>query len=1310
MSEPLPSPSDETVELPASGERPLNETLPPPECEAVADAKSETVELDEQGSSRRAAPALSRSFASDRYEVVSELGRGGMGVVLAAHDKKLDRRVALKVLLAGDFASKEAQDRFQVEARAAARLSHRNLVGVHEVGEEGGVHFLVMDYVEGESLAERVKREGPLPPRDAAWIALRLADALYYAHTRAILHRDVKPANVLLDTRGEPLLTDFGLAKELDSVGPGLTASGFVIGTPAYMSPEQAGGTDQLDRRSDIYSLGATLYETLSGKPPFAAKNVAGLLRAVLEEEPAPFERADLDRDLETICLKCLEKEPTLRYGSARALQEDLERYLAHESILARRPGAVERARKWIRRNGLLARALGVTLVLGGLALALLTASFVWRLQHERNRARDIATHTRRSLELLVFEARDKLSTLPGERARQVRRELLREALRSLLALHETSEEVATFSSEAFRDLAMLAIDANELDSALELAQRGVAAVRRPAPGPLRDRNVALSLLVLGDVQRRLGRTEAALESNRAGCALVHPEPLPGEPVHEPAMLLLNGETRQLELLREAGRMPEALAMAEGIEQRLNRLPSEVASYEQGTVALQLGRIFEHAGEIPRARQAFQRTFELTRAALREAPGAIGPRELQLAALDNLTRLRRTQGDLEGALQVARQGVELGEALLREDPENASTRQHLVALRIELSDGLDAVGRLEDSLAPLRLALRDAQALARASPNDADSANYLAALLDRIAGLESRRGQLEAAQLAAQKSLAAAQGILERVPNNRSAQRAEANAIERLALLAERRGDLEAARAEHQRALEAREKLGQNRDDQLHVSVSRVHLADLATRQERFGDALEQLSAAGEIRARLHAQTPKDVDLLHALVMVHVKRGQVLYQTRKKEPAEASFAEAERYARQLLDLAPHHADGRRALGTVLVQQGDLHRDAKRLEQARACYRASADLRQELLRESPQDRDLVRAQEHVLSRLADLHQQAGEHDEARAAYAKVLEQQRARAKRHRDDAETRRDLLVGLVKLADLRIKAGEHEEAAVLLEEAREVGRELLERDPSNASAERDLVGVLTRLASTQMSRGKRREALAYFREAGQLYERRLARQESPRERRNLSAVWLKVADLQNALGDPLGARAYLRKVVANHEVLAAADARHRPQLDRLRQLLARQEHRCALLTGEARPTTPQEHVQVARSQDASGEHEAAVRSWRVALEDEQVRDDPRHLFEAARAAARAVSKSAGRVQANLRDQAFAWLKEEVERRRAQLAQLKELLKTAPQEDLDQLRDFQQGISAHLRDLAAGKEEALKSLESDPRWRVIFPR
>ena len=286
------------------------------------------------------------------YELLEEVGRGGQGVVFRARQKSLNRIVALKVIGLGQWATKAHLKRFRLEAEAAASLDHPCIVPIYEVGERDGQCYFSMKFVEGGQLDEVVKHT-PISIRQAVELIAKVARTVHYAHEHGILHRDIKPGNILLDAKGEPHLTDFGLARLVETEST-VTRTLEVLGTPSYMAPEQAAGNNtKLTSATDVYGLGAVLYQLLTGHPPFAGGTTYETIKLLLETEPRPprLWNPKVDRDLSTICLKCLEKDPQRRYSSALALAEDLERWLRHEPIQARRTGVFGRGKKWLQRN-----------------------------------------------------------------------------------------------------------------------------------------------------------------------------------------------------------------------------------------------------------------------------------------------------------------------------------------------------------------------------------------------------------------------------------------------------------------------------------------------------------------------------------------------------------------------------------------------------------------------------------------------------------------------------------------------------------------------------------------------------------------------------------------------------------------------------------------------------------------------------------------------------------------------------------------------------------------------------------------------
>src|SRR6266508_2675520 len=302
---------------------------------------------------RRKKSDRAKTFANfGDYELLEVIGRGGQGIVYRARQKGLNRTVALKVIGLGHWATEAHLKRFRREAEAAASLDHPDIVPIYEVGERDGSCYFSMKFVEGGELDAVAKRE-PMPTRRAVELIAKVARTVQYAHEHSILHRDIKPGNILLDGKGEPHLTDFGLARLIETEST-VTRTLEVLGTPSYMAPEQAVGNNAyLTSATDVYGLGAVLYQLLTSHPPFAGGTTYETIKLLLDTEPRPprLLNPKIDRDLSTICLKCLEKDPKRRYSSALALAEDLERWLKHEPILARRSGLVSRGRKWVRRN-----------------------------------------------------------------------------------------------------------------------------------------------------------------------------------------------------------------------------------------------------------------------------------------------------------------------------------------------------------------------------------------------------------------------------------------------------------------------------------------------------------------------------------------------------------------------------------------------------------------------------------------------------------------------------------------------------------------------------------------------------------------------------------------------------------------------------------------------------------------------------------------------------------------------------------------------------------------------------------------------
>jgi WD40 repeat protein/tRNA A-37 threonylcarbamoyl transferase component Bud32 len=434
-------------------------TLPPVQSSDPADEFATVIPINQDNDATlapakdatnltSAASAGSRVRYFGDYELLSEIARGGMGVVYKARQVNLNRVVALKMILSGNFASNEEVQRFRTEAEAAANLDHPGIVPIYEIGLHEGQHFFSMGYVDGCSLADRV-RNGPLPPKEAAELTKKIAEAIAFAHSRNVIHRDLKPANVLLDQNREPKVTDFGLARKTDT-DSGMTRTGAVMGTPSYMPPEQAAGkTNEVGPLSDVYSLGAILYCLLTGRPPLQAANAIDTLKQVMEKEPVSVStlNPEIQRDLETICHKALQKEPKKRYESAKALADDLGRWQRGEPITARAVSTAERAWRWVKRNQRLSILAAITIlaVLAGSAASTVFGimATVSKVQAVSNLARaNFLIGVSRWEDGRIRDARENLMKVPEEH-REFEWHLLMALLdRSLLTLHNHSSGV----------------------------------------------------------------------------------------------------------------------------------------------------------------------------------------------------------------------------------------------------------------------------------------------------------------------------------------------------------------------------------------------------------------------------------------------------------------------------------------------------------------------------------------------------------------------------------------------------------------------------------------------------------------------------------------------------------------------------------------------------------------------------------------------------------------------------------------------------------------------------------------------------
>ena len=614
--------------------------------------------------------ALGHGNRIGEYELLDEIARGGMGVVYRARHIPLDRIVAVKLLLPGSL-SPESLQRFRTEASTAAGLHHPHIVAIHDVRDWQGQPYLVMDYVDGSSLARLIASGAVGPPGfvQTARLLKGVAEAVQYAHDRGILHRDLKPSNVLIDERGEPRVTDFGLAKRVDERSH-LTLSGQAVGSPSYMPPEQTeSGGGKASRRSDVYGLGATLYHALTGQAPFKGETPTDVLHQVLTSEPAAPRSLSpsIPRDLETVCLKCLEKDPKRRYDSAQAVAEELGRFIDGQPIVARRVRAPERAWRWCRRKPLVA---GLTAVL---AVSVTAAGWLgWRAhlssqQLERERmehAIDTALAAawgvdRAAAEQAIAEA--ERHGAPAESVRILRGQVALYSFRidDAVAQFEQAVALAPKTVAARAMLANAYLWRGELDRyAEQLGQLGELAPEAPE-----DHLFLGSALILGhpDTMKAVSLLEVAKQKRPSGMTFLllgaaegfHALNTGSWPTAQKAMDHVEGGSELLgaghpELLALVGSAYNAamrlcpVEECDGVREKAARVAGALESIASPYGHIQRAFYFENTGALDAEVAEWQKVVQLNRIALSASwyAAAMLQHERSAEALEVLTRPR----------------------------------------------------------------------------------------------------------------------------------------------------------------------------------------------------------------------------------------------------------------------------------------------------------------------------------------------------------------------------------------------------------------------------------------------------------------------------------------------------------------------------------------------------------------------------------------------------------------------------------------------------------------------------------------------
>jgi eukaryotic-like serine/threonine-protein kinase len=730
------------------------------------------------------------------YEILGELGRGGMGVVYKAVQARLNRVVALKMVLAGAHASPGQLARFLTEAEAVARLAHPNIVQIYEIGEHQGLPYFSLEYVDGDSLARKIAGK-PRPPGEAAGVVGLLAQAIHFAHQAGIVHRDLKPANVLLTRDGIPKLTDFGLAKRLEG-DAGQTRSGTLLGTPAYMAPEQArGDIKEVSPLADTYALGVILYELLTGRPPFVGASVADTIHQIETQEPVPPRQLqpNVPRDLETICLRCLQKEPLKRFPSAEVLARDLHHFLAGEPIEARPVGSLERLWRWCKRNPRVAALSGA--VLGLLVTVAVTSSVLLvkiaqeKAQTERERqaaveARDLAQRNAvaareaeqkaeenaviageqgrlavNTLYLVVTRVQQQLRSQPGNQ--KLRQELLTDAFAGLEKVARGAAEsppTRRTRAAAYQHMGDIARELGRTEDALRYYKEFQKVIEPMAADPddqVATWNLAVVYDKLGDVNHQLLGDGAVARDYYRKCLALRQALARGPlkaPELKPAMVrdrLAFSHAKQGDLALMLGDPAEAWGHYRNfLELRQGRpFPTprdalaDTAAALPVALSLRLGEVCVHLGDTGACRGWYDRALRASRAAMERAPKSEQAQQALAACLGALGDLELQGGEASRARAHFLEAHDLLDKLAAGNPDSVPARRNLALSHYRLGTACLRLGEGPAAEGHYRQCLKLRQEVARQDPRHAYNQIDLMVILARCGRPAEAAGRAE---------------------------------------------------------------------------------------------------------------------------------------------------------------------------------------------------------------------------------------------------------------------------------------------------------------------------------------------------------------------------------------------------------------------------------------------------------------------------------------------------------------------------------------------------------------------------------------
>eukprot|EP00913_Durusdinium_trenchii_P023312 g21890.t1 len=1068
------------------------------------------------------------------YELLHEIARGGMGVVYKARQTKLNRIVALKMIKSGELAGDEEVKRFHAEAEAAAALDHPGIVPIYEVGQHNDQHFFSMGFVDGAGLDAQLK-EGPLPPKDAAGLIKTIAEAVQYAHDKGIVHRDLKPANVLLADAAHPVdaqsgaaqqiganqtepgraapghndspttavenptsatragtarlfaprITDFGLAKNIAG-DSGMTATGQVLGTPSYMPPEQAAGKiEQVGPLADVYSLGAMLYATLTGRPPFQSANVMETLKQVLEREPVSPAQLNpaVDKDLETIVLKCLEKEAAKRYPSARDFASDLDCYLTDKPISARPISRPARLWRWCKRNPLGATVAGLLLflaiagpavaihqietnrqldnALAGEKIATATAQ-----QKEQETATALAkvkvalaseqaalkrkdralVETEKSIDAYV-EVVKNAELLKETRFKPLLKELLKDALvhyTRFVEEHKGEQDEATLKRMeiALAEIGVINQQMGDQQQAVVAFQRVIAILKRlTRANPTTEEypeELARIHMILGVCHNAIGQTTKAIASTQQALKLLE-ELASKNPTETRYQDMLASNHRNVaEYYGTIGKNSDALAACQlslKIQEAVALQHPTVVKYQNNLAASHnnLYGLYQRIGKIPEALAAIKQAIMIREKLVRGNPTAPRYQSYLAGSHFNLGTLYGTLGKNTEALAAFRQALTIWEQLARENPTVTEYQDGLALVHAGIGAHFRKIGKMSESLAAFQQSIATRERLARENPKVTEFQSKLSHSHNSLGSVYQVIGKTPEALASHQEALKIQQTLARENPTVVAFQNSLAAAHTNLGNLYYAVGKKAEALAAYREAIRIRKLLvKQNPTVTAYQNKLASSLRNLGTYFSKIGKTAESLGPHQEalkIRETLARENPTVVEYQMDLADSYDSIGRH-YRTIGKTPnALAAFRQAININKSLAQQHPTVIKHQNDLAASHNSLGVLYFVIGNTPEALAAFQQSIEIQKSLARENPTVMDIQDKLAQSHNNLGFLYARTGKIPKAVTSIQQAIKIRETLAEKDPTDTRYNTQLSVSYINLGRVHTDAGKTDEA-----------------------------------------------------------------------------------------------------------------------------------------------------------------------------------------------------------------------------------------------------------------------------------------